>query len=129
MITWKLEVALSLWAAGVAGGACLSAFLIDRITSGRHEILPKISMFLDGLRACEDNMLPLQSLFGGPVFGPFWDYRVVVADGAQQRAKGRRRWYTDGHVVKRTGGQQGSWCAVAERMHHHLHAVWVLSGQ
>lgn len=46
MLTWKLETAIYLWIAGVAGGMYFTAFLMNRITRGRHELLPKVAMFL-----------------------------------------------------------------------------------
>lgn len=46
VLTWKLELAVYLWIAGVGGGAYFAGFLIDRFSRGRHEILPKIAMFL-----------------------------------------------------------------------------------
>ncbi len=46
VLTWKLELAVYLWIAGVGGGAYFAGFLIDRFSRGRHELLPKIAMFL-----------------------------------------------------------------------------------
>lgn len=46
ILTWKWELVVYLWLAGVAGGAFFVAFLMDRITRGKHEQLPKIAMFL-----------------------------------------------------------------------------------
>lgn len=46
MITWQWPLAVYLWIAGIAGGAYFSAFLMDRISRGRHEVLPKIAMLL-----------------------------------------------------------------------------------
>ncbi len=45
-MTWEWPIAIDLWVAGMAGGAYFVAFLINRITRGRHELLPKIAMFL-----------------------------------------------------------------------------------
>jgi protein NrfD len=46
ILTWKWELVVYLWIAGVAGGAFFAAFLMDRITGGKHEQLPKIALFL-----------------------------------------------------------------------------------
>jgi protein NrfD len=46
MLTWKWELVIYLWIAGVAGGAYFSAFLMERFTRGKHELLPKIAMFM-----------------------------------------------------------------------------------
>jgi protein NrfD len=45
-MTWQWPLAVYLWIAGIAGGAYFSAFLIDRISRGKHELLLKIAMFL-----------------------------------------------------------------------------------
>jgi formate-dependent nitrite reductase membrane component NrfD len=45
-MTWEWPIAIDLWVAGMAGGAYFGAFLINRITRGRHELLPRIAMFL-----------------------------------------------------------------------------------
>jgi len=45
-MTWEWPIAIDLWVAGIAGGAYFAAFLMNRITRGRHELLPKIAMFL-----------------------------------------------------------------------------------
>lgn len=45
-MTWEWPIAIDLWVAGMAGGAYFAAFLINRISRGRHELLPKIAMFL-----------------------------------------------------------------------------------
>jgi protein NrfD len=45
-VTWEWPVAVDLWVAGMAGGVYFAAFLINRVTRGRHELLPKIAMFL-----------------------------------------------------------------------------------
>lgn len=46
MLTWKWELVIYLWIAGVAGGAYFVAFLIDRFKGGKHEQLPKIAVFM-----------------------------------------------------------------------------------
>lgn len=46
MLTWELPIAIDLWIAGIGGGAYFAAFLMDRITRGRYELLPKIAMLL-----------------------------------------------------------------------------------
>ncbi len=46
ILTWKWELVVYLWIAGVAGGAFFAAFLMDRITRGKHEQMPKIALFL-----------------------------------------------------------------------------------
>jgi formate-dependent nitrite reductase membrane component NrfD len=46
ILTWKWELVVYLWIAGVAGGAFFVAFLIDRMTRGRYEQLQKIALFL-----------------------------------------------------------------------------------
>jgi formate-dependent nitrite reductase membrane component NrfD len=46
MITWQWPLAVYLWIAGIAGGAYFSAFLIDRISRGKHELLLKIAVLL-----------------------------------------------------------------------------------
>ena len=46
MLTWKWELVIYLWIAGVAGGAYFVAFLIDRFTGRKHEQLPKIAVFM-----------------------------------------------------------------------------------
>ncbi len=45
-MTWEWPIAIDLWVAGMAGGAYFAAFLINRITRGRNELLLKIAMFL-----------------------------------------------------------------------------------
>lgn len=46
MLTWKYEIAIYLWIAGIAGGAYFAAFLIDRFRGGRHKLLMKMAMLL-----------------------------------------------------------------------------------
>jgi polysulfide reductase chain C len=46
MLTWKYEIAIYLWIAGIAGGAYFSAFLIDRFSGGRHKLLMKMAMLM-----------------------------------------------------------------------------------
>jgi len=46
VLTWKWELVIYLWIAGIAGGAYFAAFLMDRFTGGRNELLLKIAMFL-----------------------------------------------------------------------------------
>lgn len=46
MITWQWPLAVYLWIAGIAGGAYFSAFLIDRFSPRRYELLLKIAMLL-----------------------------------------------------------------------------------
>jgi protein NrfD len=46
MLTWKWELVIYLWIAGIAGGAFFSAFLINVFTRGNHPQLPKIATFL-----------------------------------------------------------------------------------
>lgn len=46
VLTWKWELVIYLWIAGIAGGAYFSAFLIDKITQGKYPQLPKIATFL-----------------------------------------------------------------------------------
>lgn len=46
VLTWKWELVIYLWIAGIAGGAYFSAFMIDRITQGKYPQLPKIATFL-----------------------------------------------------------------------------------
>jgi formate-dependent nitrite reductase membrane component NrfD len=45
-MTWEWPIAIDLLAAGLAGGAYFSGFLTDRISGGKHALLPKIAMFL-----------------------------------------------------------------------------------
>src|SRR4030042_1380703 len=46
VLTWKWELVIYLWIAGLAGGAYFSAFLINSITRGKYPQLPKIATFL-----------------------------------------------------------------------------------
>jgi protein NrfD len=46
VLTWKWELVIYLWIAGIAGGAYFSAFLINSITRGKYPQLPKIATFL-----------------------------------------------------------------------------------
>jgi formate-dependent nitrite reductase membrane component NrfD len=46
VLTWKWELVIYLWAAGIAGGAYFSAFLINTITRGKYPQLPKIAAFV-----------------------------------------------------------------------------------
>lgn len=46
VLTWKWELVIYLWIAGVAGGAYFSAFMINTITRGRYPQLPKIATFV-----------------------------------------------------------------------------------
>jgi formate-dependent nitrite reductase membrane component NrfD len=46
MLTWKYEIAIYLWIAGIAGGAYFAAFLIDRLSGGRHKLLMKTAMLI-----------------------------------------------------------------------------------
>jgi protein NrfD len=46
VLTWKWELVIYLWIAGIAGGAFFSAFLINVFTRGKHPQLPKIATFL-----------------------------------------------------------------------------------
>jgi len=45
-MTWEWPIAVDLWVAGMAGGAYFAAFLIDRISGGKHPLMPKVAMFL-----------------------------------------------------------------------------------
>jgi len=46
ILTWKWELVIYLWIAGVAGGLFFSAFLINLFTRGKYPHLPKIATFL-----------------------------------------------------------------------------------
>jgi len=46
MMTWEWPLAVYLWIAGIAGGAYFAGFLMYRFTRGKHELLPKIAMFV-----------------------------------------------------------------------------------
>jgi protein NrfD len=46
ILTWRWELVIYLWIAGVAGGAYFSAFLIDRFTRGKYPELPQVATFL-----------------------------------------------------------------------------------
>jgi protein NrfD len=46
MMTWEWPIAIDLWVAGMAGGIYFVAFLMNRITRGKHELLPKIAMIV-----------------------------------------------------------------------------------
>ncbi len=46
LLTWKWELVIYLWIAGIAGGAYFSAFLINSITRGKYPQLPKIATFM-----------------------------------------------------------------------------------
>jgi protein NrfD len=45
-MTWEWPIAIDLWVAGMAGGIYFVAFLMNRITRGKHELLPKIAMIV-----------------------------------------------------------------------------------
>lgn len=45
-MTWNWQVAVYLWAAGVAGGGYFAAFLVDRLTGGRHKSLMRTALYL-----------------------------------------------------------------------------------
>jgi formate-dependent nitrite reductase membrane component NrfD len=46
VLTWKWELVIYLWIAGIAGGAYFSAFMINTITRGRYPQLPKVATFV-----------------------------------------------------------------------------------
>ena len=46
VLTWKWELVIYLWIAGIAGGAYFSAFMINTITRGKYPQLPKIAAFM-----------------------------------------------------------------------------------
>ena len=46
VLTWKWELVIYLWIAGIAGGAYFSAFMINAITRGRYPQLPKVATFV-----------------------------------------------------------------------------------
>ena len=46
MMTWEWPLAVYLWIAGIAGGAYFAAFLMSRFTRGKHELLPKVAIFI-----------------------------------------------------------------------------------
>jgi protein NrfD len=46
VLTWKWELIIYLWIAGIAGGAYFSAFLINAVTRNKYPQLPKIATFM-----------------------------------------------------------------------------------
>lgn len=46
VLTWKWELVIYLWIAGIAGGAYFAAFLMNLFTRGKHELLPKVALFI-----------------------------------------------------------------------------------
>jgi len=45
-MTWEWPIAIDLLVAGLAGGSYFTGFVTDRISGGKHPLLPKIAMFL-----------------------------------------------------------------------------------
>lgn len=43
---WEWPLAVYLWLAGIAGGAYFAAFLMNRLTGEKYQLLPKIAMLL-----------------------------------------------------------------------------------
>ena len=41
-MTWGAPIWIYLWLAGMAGGACFVAFLVDRFTGGENKLLLKL---------------------------------------------------------------------------------------
>lgn len=46
VLTWKWELIIYLWIAGIAGGAYFSAFMINAVTRNKYPQLPKIATFI-----------------------------------------------------------------------------------
>jgi len=45
-MTWNWQVAMDLWAAGIAGGGYFASFLVDRLSGGRHKALMRTALYL-----------------------------------------------------------------------------------
>lgn len=68
-MTWNWQTAIDLWTSGLAGGAFFAAFLVDRVTGGRHKSLMRTALYV-GIPLAAIGVLFLVLDLGKPLW--FW---------------------------------------------------------